>query len=162
MEVKSSKDGAEGRPSQVGYRNVVVTRTAKGNNRSSMPTGSMRSSMTLTSSMSPGTYQQLSSSGVTDFKGTRQKEKRDLQGLNERLASYIDRVKFLEAQCQKLENENDILRKRKGEDFEPIRKAYENELAQARKVIDELAGTKGQSEAKLLGLQDEIDSLKDM
>lgn len=112
--------------------------------------------------MSPGVFQQLSSSGITDFKGNREKEKRDLQNLNERLAQFIDKVHFLEAQNKKLEAELEAYRNRKIEDFQPIRLAYENELAQARKVIDELSSTKGAAESKIAGLQDEVASLRDL
>lgn len=85
-----------------------------------------------------------------------------MQNLNERLASYIEKVHFLDAQVKKLEAENEALRNRKVEDLQPIRDAYENELSQARKVIDELSSTKGVAEAKLAGLGDEVTSLRDL
>ena len=50
----------------------------------------------------------------------------------------------------------------KVEDLQPIRDAYENELAQARKVIDELSSNKGVAEAKVVGLQDEIARLNEL
>lgn len=85
-----------------------------------------------------------------------------MQNLNERLASYIEKVHFLDAQVKKLEAENEALRNRKVEDLQPIRDAYENELRQARKVIDELSSTKGVAEAKYAGLLDEISNLREL
>jgi len=112
--------------------------------------------------LSPGTMQTLSSAGITDFRGNREKEKKQLQDLNERLASYIETVHFLQTQNKKLEAENEALRNRKEADLQPIRDTYENEIAQARKVIDELSTSKGVSEGKIAGLQDEVASLRNL
>merc|ERR1712198_385148 len=73
---------------------------------------------------------------------SREKEKIALQELNDRFATYIERVRFLEADNKRL---HDILNKlkEKFEELERVLKAmYEDELAQARKTIDETTKAK--------------------
>lgn len=112
--------------------------------------------------INPQVMNQLASSQVADFKNTRVSEKKEMQGLNEKLADYIQRVRMLETHIRELEAELEILRRRKPEDWKNIRDKYEGELNQARKVIEELSTQKGVSEARLAGYQDEIANLKDL
>jgi chromosome segregation ATPase len=157
-------EDVKGRKSDIQPRSFVINRGSGGIKGGRM-SGGFRDSMSsanIRPSFSAGTMQAMSSSGLTDFRGNRQKEKRELQNLNERLASYIEKVHFLETQNKKLEAEIEALRNRKTEDLQPIRDAYENELAQARKVIDELSAAKGANDAKMAGLQDEVQNLRDL
>jgi len=160
----STTEEVKGRPSQIQNRHIMIN-SGGTKGRSSMGGMSRMSgggSTFRAASLSPGVITQLSNSGLTDFRGSREKEKREMQNLNERLASYIEKVHFLETQNKKLEAELEALRNRKTEDLQPIRDAYENELAQARKVIDELSSSKGANDAKLAGLQDEIANLRSL
>jgi len=112
--------------------------------------------------LSAGVSKALASSGVTSFKGNRETEKREMQGLNERFASYIEKMHFKDAEIQRLQAENEALRNRKGESLQPIRDMYESELAQARQVIDDMSAKQGIAEARVAGLEDEIARLNDL
>jgi len=155
---------ASGRQSGIAVRSFLISRvdpSAHHNSRASMSM-SKSSGMAGGMGLSAGVAQQLSQAGITGFKGEREKEKMQMQNLNERLGSYIEKVNFLYAENQRLEAENEALRNRKSEDLQPIRDMYENELAQARKVIDELSVKEGIAQAKVTGLNDDILRLQDL
>merc|ERR1719289_652256 len=86
----------------------------------------------------------------------REKEKRDLQELNDRFASYIERVRFLEADNKRLQSIIDTL-KVKFEQLEvTLKEMYENELEQERKTIDETTKAKAEVELKVARLEEEL------
>lgn len=83
-----------------------------------------------------------------------------MQGLNERFASYIEKVRFLEAQNKALLAEIERLKKLKGFDVSEIKELYEQEIAESRHVIDELSKEKAKFDSTLVGLQDALDDEK--
>ena len=144
-------------------KSVIISRSSGTRPRTSMyGGGGFGGRISMSSMINPAVYTQMSATGIADFRGTREKEKKEMQDCNERLATYIEKVRWLEAQNKKLEAELEALRNRKQEDWKPIRDMYEGELDQARKVIAELSTQKGVSEGRLAGLQDEIQSLKEL
>ncbi len=66
----------------------------------------------------PGVPMRGSTGGNTALVGfnlTRQRDKRELEQLNDKFAQYVEKVRFLEAQNRKLQMEIDFLRNRSGQ-----------------------------------------------
>lgn len=66
----------------------------------------------------------LSANAAKSFLEATDKEKKEMQGLNDRLGNYIDRVKKLEEQNRKLVADLDELRGRWGKDTSEIKVHY--------------------------------------
>ena len=78
----------------------------------------------------------------------REKEKRELGLLNDKFASYVERVRFLEVHNKKLQMELDALKNRAGGESGKIREMYEIELREAKNLIDETGKDKANAELK--------------
>ena len=72
----------------------------------------------------------------------REKEKRELSQLNDKFASYVERVRFLEVHNKKLQMELEALKNRAGGESGKIREMYEIELREAKHLIDETSKDK--------------------
>ncbi|XP_051923528.1 neurofilament light chain b [Hippocampus zosterae] len=73
---------------------------------------------------------------TTEFKRLRTQEKAELQDLNDRFASFIDRVHELEQQNKLLETERLLLRQRQTEPS-TLRAQYEHEIRQLNAAVEE-------------------------
>uniref|UniRef100_A0A3B4C242 Desmin n=1 Tax=Pygocentrus nattereri TaxID=42514 RepID=A0A3B4C242_PYGNA len=92
-----------------------------------------------------------------DFLNTRTNEKAELQHLNDRFASYIEKVRFLEQQNQALSVEVERLRGR-----EPTRIAemYEEEMRELRRQVDAVTNQRARVEVERDNLADDLQKLK--
>ncbi|KAH7723144.1 intermediate filament protein [Aphelenchoides avenae] len=98
----------------------------------------------------------LSANAAKSFLEAADKEKKTMQGLNDRLGNYIDRVKKLEEQNRKLVADLEDLRSRWGKDTSEIKIKYSESLSSARKDIDNAARQKAEIDVKVARLRDDL------
>lgn len=118
----------------------------------------VESSMSSTSS-SPG-QSSRASSPLSPTRTSRLQEKSDLQNLNNRLATYIDRVRQLEHENTKLYRQIQTSEETTTREVSNIKDMYENELNQTRVALDSLAKEKAKLEIDTKRLFEENADIK--
>jgi len=145
-------------------RNIVIQRSglqygSMDASRSSMSMQQRSLSYAPLGSASSG-YNALKAQGVLDISTTRVQEKKEMQDLNERLANYIEKVRFLEAQNRRMADELEKLKKKWGHETGLIKAMYEAELSEARRLLDDAVKDKSRLEIRLTSTDEYIDELK--
>ncbi|XP_008313454.1 neurofilament light polypeptide [Cynoglossus semilaevis] len=141
--IKSSMStfGYRSRAASSGKRNVRLA-------SSSLPDGSERMSLAQVSSHN------------TELLGLRSQEKEQLVDLNDRFATYIEKVRHLELQNRALLAELDALRRWQNEPSR-MQAIYEEEVRSLRAMVDSENGEKMQMEAERDYLQDVYEQMKE-
>ncbi|XP_034417310.1 desmin a [Cyclopterus lumpus] len=93
-----------------------------------------------------------------DFLNTRTNEKAELQHLNDRFASYIEKVRFLEQQNAALTVEIETLKGREGPGR--VAEIYEEEMRELRRQIEALSNQRARVEVDRDNLADDLQKLK--
>lgn len=122
----------------------------------------MERSIRYSNAMAPasGAYALVTSTGVTSVKESREREKKDMQDLNERFAGYIEKVRFLEAQNRKLADELDKLKSRWGKETTQIKSMYQAELDEARKLLEDGEKEKARLEIRVASLEEQLQEMQ--
>ncbi|XP_054455940.1 alpha-internexin-like [Anoplopoma fimbria] len=94
----------------------------------------------------------------SEFKVVRTNEKEQLQGLNDRFAMFIDKVRHLEQQNKMLEMELVTLRQKQGEPSR-IAHLYQQELRDLRTQVEELSRDKNRILIERNNMEDELQKL---
>lgn len=114
----------------------------------------------MSSSMSSTPGASRPSSPLSPTRLSRIQEKADLQNLNNRLAAYIDKVRSLEQENNRLCRQIQSSEETTTREVSHIKDMYENELNQTRVALDSLAKEKAKLEIDTKRLFEENADLK--
>lgn len=90
---------------------------------------------------------------------SRLQEKAELQGLNDRLANYIERVRQLELENNRLNIQIQSSQETVTREVVSIKTLYEKELSDARRLLDETAKDRARLQIEANKLQNDCDEL---
>ncbi|XP_043822898.1 keratin, type II cytoskeletal 1b-like [Dromiciops gliroides] len=96
-----------------------------------------------------------------EFQRVKSQEREQIKVLNNKFASFIDKVRFLEQQNQVLQTKWDLLQQVKTttrrNNLEPILESY---IAELRRELDTLSGERSRQESEIRSMQDLVEDFK--
>uniref|UniRef100_T1IJX5 Uncharacterized protein n=1 Tax=Strigamia maritima TaxID=126957 RepID=T1IJX5_STRMM len=113
-----------------------------------MSSKTTRKSTSVTSSVTSSQTPQISTScarpqsPLSPTRISRLQEKEELQNLNDRLATYIDRVRHLESENSRLSAQIHTREETRSREVNTVKQMFQGELDDARKLLDETAKDK--------------------
>lgn len=102
-----------------------------------------------------------SASSTSPGQKARVEEKRELQNLNRRLAVYIDNVRSLQEENKRLEKLLAARDTSAGREVDAVKKAYEEELAEAKALLEEATKEKASLQTKVRTLKAQKDDVSE-
>ncbi|XP_037053243.1 keratin, type II cytoskeletal 7 isoform X1 [Peromyscus leucopus] len=90
----------------------------------------------------------------------RQEEREQIKTLNNKFASFIDKVRFLEQQNKMLETKWALLQEQKSAKSSQLPRIFETQIAGLRQQLEALQLDGGRLEAELRGVQDVVEEFK--
>ena len=111
-------------------------------------------------SSATGTPGKMRSSPLSPTRISRLQEKEQLQNLNDRLAAYIDRVRSLETENSRLNVQISTIQESVQKEVTSMKGLYEQELADARKLLDDTSKEKAQLQIDVGKLKTDNEELR--
>ena len=111
----------------------------------------------LYSSFRSGNMSHSNRSPLSPSRITRLQEKEEMQNLNDRLVVYIDTVRRLESENSRLQSLVCTFNENSSRDISEIKNLYQNELEDAKRLIDELAKEKAKFEIQVNKLRADLE-----
>ena len=100
--------------------------------------------------------------GTSPGRRTRLQEKEELQHLNDRFVTYIDRVRKLREEKARLDLTIEHLQTSTEEESDSVKRMFEKELEATRVMIDEISKEKAKYEILAMKHSDRVEELESM
>lgn len=138
----------------------MATKSSKKSTKVVVETSSISTPTQTRSSMSSSMSSSRAGSPLSPTRTSRMQEKTELQNLNNRLATYIDKVRSLEQENSRLTRQITSYEETTTREVSNVKLMYENELNQTRAALDSLAKEKAKLEIDTKRLFEENADIK--